>query len=408
MKRILIRSAWLFLGVVLCAGAWWGWRIGAAARTAMGGYEHLRYLLDSGESLEGAPAEDVLSDSYLLSLFGNNPDLVARLKGVIDLGMATDDSLKLGNITALVATYTQGENGEIRDPAVYVIGGFPDAKSERIGFTMNGYMRQQLEPEMWNLGHSLVNLLGRDVVLFCEEGQAEMQMARLWDVLNGEIMPLAQAIVTAPYRYAVVFPEPKQILPPNMRNHVQTIMVNGVMGADEGENETLFICPSPRAAAYVHGLVRDMADMARVVFHDRFGGYVKEMWWGKMHDMWWAEEGVAMVDETEIVQDGVFVVTRTSMERTRENFVLKAIERCGRDLAAQKAFQLAGTQPWEFVRNDAERRAGYWSDSHRDGADWPLGSAGLETPKTRAERLERERKAAEAEAAKAAAATEEG
>lgn len=403
MKRILSRTLCIFLAVVLCTGLYFGWRAGILARTAWGARANLRALLDSGESISGAPANEVLSDDYLRNLFNNNEELVTSLKSVIDTGMATDDSLQLGNVAAMVILYGEDADGAVVDPAVCVVGGFPDPKSERIGFNTHGFLESQLEPSMWTLGFSVVNMFGRDIVLFCEEDKAEMQMERIWNLLNGEILPFARDIVASPVHYTFVVPDPKQLLPPNLRKHVQSIQVSGVLRADDATSETLFVCNSVRAAGYVHHVVRDMADLARVVFHDRFGGYVKEMPWGKMNDQWWAVEAVRTIDESEIVQDNVLVVARNQLDRRQENFLLKLVERCGRDIASQKAMRLDGTRPWDFAYNQSvEGKGRYWSAEHLDGANWPLGTEGIETPGSRAEREAREKAEAEAVAKKAA------
>ncbi|MBQ7251152.1 MAG: hypothetical protein IJS32_00960 [Kiritimatiellae bacterium] len=403
MKRILSRSLAIFLAVLLCAGLYAGWRAGVLYRTAYGGYANLRALLDSGESISGAPANEVLSDDYLRNLFNNNEQLVTSLKSVIDTGMATDDSLQLGNVAAMVILYREDADGAVVEPAVCVVGGFPDPKSERIGLNTRGFLDSQLEPSMWTLGFSVVNMFGRDIVLFCEEDKAEMQMERIWNLLNGEILPFARDIVASPVHYTMVVPDPKQLLPPNIRKHVQSIQISGILRADDATSETLFVCNSVRAAAYVHHVVRDMADMARVVFHDRFGGYVKEMPWGKMNDQWWAVEAVRTIDESEIVQDNVLVVARNALDRRQENFALKVVERCGRDIASQKAMRLNGTRPWDFAYNQAvEGKGRYWSAEHLDGANWPLGAEGVETPGSRAEREAREKAEAEAAAKKSA------
>lgn len=177
MRKILIRSL-AFCGILLvAAGAFVGWRAYGVYQTTVGGFQHLRYLLESGETLEGAPADDVLSDSYLLSLFGDNPELVDRLKAVIDLGMATDANLKLGQVSAMVVTYNKDDSGLVIDPAIYAIGGFPDPKSRRLGFHSSGYMSQELDHSLWLSGNAIMNLLGRDIIVFCEQDKAEQHMS---------------------------------------------------------------------------------------------------------------------------------------------------------------------------------------------------------------------------------------
>jgi hypothetical protein len=399
MRRIILRSLAFCLLVALCAGAYVGWRTWGVYQTLYGGYQHLRFLLESGETIEGAPAEDVLSDNYLLSLFGDNPELVERLKTVVDLGMATDANLKLGNVSVMVVTYRKGQDGNIVDAAIYAVGGFPDPKSKRLGFHSTGYFKQDLDPALWLTGNSIMNLLGRDIIVFCEQDKAEAHMSLLYDLLNGGILPLAQRIAETPLYYAIVFPAPKELAPPHLRNKLQTVIIKGEMGADSGKTETMFVSSSYRAAAQVHTLMKDMIDLARITFHDKYSGYIKDMPWGKMNDTWWALDYVALIDNFKLFQDQVLVVTRVEYDRFKNNAILKTVERAGRDMAMQKSFSLAGELPWEFAFLQKDNPSGgYWSPEHRWGNEWPLGDEGIPTPGSIAAAAERERLRAEKEA----------
>jgi hypothetical protein len=400
MRRIFLRSVVFCLLLALGIGGYAFVRAYGLYQSTVGGFEHIRYLLESGESIEGAEAEDVLSDSYLLSLFGDNPELVDRLKTVVDLGMATDANLKLGSVSAMVVTYRKDNAGEVKDAAIYAIGGFPDPKSKRLGFHSTGYLRQELSPELWLSGKSLMNLLGRDVIVFCEQDKAEEHMALLFDLLNGGILPLAERIVESPLYYAIVFPDPKELAPPNLRNNLQTVIIKGEMDADSGRTEIMLISPNYRTAKQVHTVVNDMAGLARITFHDKFGGYIKEVPWGTMNDTWWSVEYVALIDSLRISQDQVLVVASVDYDRIKNNAILKTIERAGRDLAMQKSFSLAGDLPWEFAfKERANPSGGYWSAPHRWGPEWPLGDEGIPTPGSIAAAEEREKAKAQKEAA---------
>jgi len=400
MRRIFLRSVVFCLLLALGIGGYAFVRAYGLYQSTVGGFEHIRYLLESGESIEGAEAEDVLSDSYLLSLFGDNPELVDRLKTVVDLGMATDANLKLGSVSAMVVTYRKDNAGEVKDAAIYAIGGFPDPKSKRLGFHSTGYFRQELSPELWLSGKSLMNLLGRDIIVFCEQDKAEEHMALLFDLLNGGILPLAERIVESPLYYAIVFPEPKDLAPPNLRNNLQTVIIKGEMDADSGRTEIMLISPNYRTAKQVFTVVSDMAGLARITFHDKFGGYIKQVPWGTMNDTWWSVEYVALIDSLQIAQDQVLVVASVDYDRIKNNAILKTIERAGRDLAMQKSFSLAGDLPWEFAfRERANPSGGYWSAPHRWGPEWPLGDEGIPTPGSIAAGQEREKAKAQKEAA---------
>ena len=255
MRRIFFRSLMFCLAGVLVVGLWGAWRVWNVGRTAYGAYHHLRYLLESGETIEGAPANDVLSDSYLLGLFGNNAELADKLKAIIDLGMATDESLKTGEVTAMVVTYRQDPaTSEISDAAIYAVGGFTNPKHTRFGFHSSGYFAQELDRNLWLSGNSVMNMLGRDIIVFCEQDKAEQHMSLLYGLLNGRILPLASRIVEAPLYYTFVFPEPGEIAPPNIKNAVQTVLVRGCMEGDKGTSEWMFMCPDIRSAGHVETL----------------------------------------------------------------------------------------------------------------------------------------------------------
>ena len=400
MRKILTRSLLFCLLAVVVAAGVVSYRLWDLYRTAKGGYAHLRYLLESGETVEGAPAEDVLSDNYLRSLFGDNPDLVEQLKSVVDLGMATDANLKLGNVAAMVVTYRKSGD-DILDPAIYAIGGFPDPKSARLGFHATGYLAQEFDPSMWNFGNSLVHLLGRDVIIFCEKDHAEEHMNLLFDLLNGNVYTLAQRIVDAPLYYTFVIPEPREVAPPNIKNAVRTVLVRGSMDADAGFSEWMFMCPDIRSAGHVETLCRDMSSLARATFHDKYGGYIKHMPWGDMNDNWWATEYVAMIDSATIRQEQKVIRVHADQTRRQNNALLKTLERVCRDLAAQKAF-MAGELPWDYAYAIKDSSSGgHWSKNHIEGPDWPLGSVGVLTPGSIAEEEEKARIKAEQEAEKA-------
>ena len=407
MRKVVSRSLALCLAVALCAGAYVGWRALGVFRTSYGGFQHLRYLLESGETVEGSPADDVLSDNYLLSLFGDNPELVERLKTVVDLGMATDANLKLGSVSVMVVTYRKDLSGKIFDAAIYAVGGFPDPKSKRLGFHSSGYFREELDSDLWISGNSLMNLLGRDIIVFCEQEKAEAHMALLYDLLNGNVLPLAQRIVEAPLHYAIVFPNPKELAPPNLRNSLQTVIIKGEMTGDNGKTEVMLVSPSVATAFQVRTIVKDLRNLAAIAIHDKFGGYVKQMTWGQMNDTWWAVEYSQLLDSLQLVQDQVLVVFRAEYDRAKNNALLKTVERAGRDLAAQKSMILAGDLPWEFAFREKDNpTGGYWSREHRWGPEWPLGEEGISTPGSIAATAERERLRAEREAAAKAAEAE--
>lgn len=403
MRRILLKSIRICLVVVLLAGAYVAWRVGTVAHTGYAGFKHIRYLLETGEAVEGMAADEALSDAHLLSLFGGNPELVENLKNVVDLGMATDPNLKTGDVMAMIVTYQKDKDGKVRDAAVYALGGFPDPQSKRLGFHIGGFFAQEMDRSLWEAGNMLVNLIGRDIVVFCSEESAERHMSLLFDLLNGNIYSLAHRIIEAPVYFNIVFPDPKRLAPPNIKNQLQTVTIEGVFEPDSGKIGLVVATPSGRAASHVHTVLSDMLVMLRVTFHDKFGGYIKEMSWGKMNDNWWAVEYVSMLDALRLNQEQIIVGGDISVDRQQINALLKTLSRAGRDIARYRAVAYEGNEPWEFAYRERENPSGgYWSHEHMWGAEWPLGDSGLPTPGSIAAQkaLEAERQRIEEEKAR--------
>jgi hypothetical protein len=229
-------------------------------------------------------------------------------------------------------------------------------------------------------------------------------MALLYDLLQGNILPLAQRVVGPPLHYAIVFPDPKELAPPNLRNNLQTVIIKGEMAGDYGKTEAIFVTPNLRTATQSFVIFKDMISLARMIFHDQFSGYIKDMPWGKMNDTWWAVEYVELIDDMSLVQDQVLVVARMEYDRVKNNALLKTVERMGRDIAMQKSYLLAGELPWEFAYHNKDNPSGgYWSAPHRWGPEWPLGQEGIPTASSMAATAERERPSLEPKAAPPAA-----
>jgi hypothetical protein len=56
----------------------------------------VRYLIESGGTVGAAPASETFAGEYLDAIFGNDPELLSHLKGVISKGLADDPHAEPG------------------------------------------------------------------------------------------------------------------------------------------------------------------------------------------------------------------------------------------------------------------------------------------------------------------------
>ncbi len=330
----------------------------------------IRYLVETGNTIGEAPAAEALSTDYLESIFGDNPELLDKLKSVVQRGLSEEPSLNLGEVAAMVVTYHKPAEDQVSDVVAHAIGGFPPGKVKP-GFHRDGYFAQQLDRTLWNSGNLLLGFLGRDMVLFSDEKTAETQQEILEAIFTGNIMPLVNTL-NQPLYFTVVFPEPRRIVPPQLRNHIQAIVLKGFLANKNGRMEGIFLTSSGKSAAYTFSLVSDMKTMAEVLLQTRWGGMAQQTEWGPQ-TLWWAEEMVQTLKKSTMEKQQSLVRVKADFGRIMVNAVLKSLERMGRDLAMIRGSIENRQDPRLVVsRIKSGRPSDYWSGPHEWGPDWPI------------------------------------
>ncbi len=363
------------------------WRVASDMKT------QVRYLIEHGGTIGEAPASTTFSPGYLRAIFGDNPELLAQLEAVIQRGLQDTPALNLGEVAAMVVTYRKKSGGEIEDVGAHVVGGFPLGK-RRLGMHRDGYLRYLVDSELWDWGNTIIGFLGRDMVLFAAEEAVETQHQILDAVLSGDIMPLVTTLVT-PLYFTAVLPDPRRIIPGQLRKHVQAVVVKGHLAMHDGHWETIVLTASPKSARYAKSVLSDLKIAAEIGLKTKWKGVVRQTEWGPVIDPWWAYELVQTSEKTAVEQEGSIVRMHSEFGRVMVNVVLKGIERMGRDLAQMRGSLEEKLDPRLVdAQLQARKPLHYWSDPHRWGPNWPI-------PPTDAE-LELARAKKEAEAAAAA------
>jgi hypothetical protein len=284
-------------------------------------------------------------------------------------------ALQLGEVAAMVVTYRRISDDKVSDVVAHVIGSFPLGK-RKPGFHRDGYFKHMIDGGIWNLGNSALNVLGRDMVIFAEEQVATNQQAILESVFNGNILPLADSLRDKPMYYTMVFPDPRKLLPVQLRQHVQAMVVKGFLSPDEGRIETILLTPSSRSANYAFSILGDMKLASEVLLRTKWKGVVEQTMWGPQIDTWWAYEMVQTSEEATLQKEYNIVRVKSQFDRVMVNAVLKSVERAGRDMAQMRGSLDEKLDP-RLVdeRLFSQKPQHYWSDEHRWGPNWPFAGA---------------------------------
>lgn len=371
-------------GVLLLAAAivalWtFAYRTARVVQVASEFKEQVRYLVENGGTIGEAPASETFSVEYLQAIFGDNPELLEKLKGVVREGLAEEPALNLGEVAAMMVTYHKTPEGKVMNVVVHAIGGFALAR-DKPGFHRSGYFFQQLDKNLWNYGNLLVSFLGRDMVLFAADEQASQSQQMLLDSLfSGDITVLVDRLVNPMY-FTAVFPDPRHIVPSQLRNHIQAVIIKGSIGHHEGHVETVFLAPSVKSAEYAMSILKDMKLATDFTLKARFKGVKQQKEWGEVIDPWWAYEMVLTLEHSAISGEQNLIRMKSDFQRVMVNAVLKGIERMSRDLAAMRGTLDEKLDPRVVdAKLKTAKPLHYWSEAHQWGPDWPIPPHGIVT-----------------------------
>jgi len=372
------RSKWLLSALGLClvlagAGGFLVYRVQRAWSVAWDLKDHIRYQLESGQDIAETPMGEAVAVDYLERIFEGSPELLDKLKGVVQRGLEDTPALRLGEVSAMVVTYRQDEEGEATDVVAHVLGGFPLGK-RKPGFHRDGYFRHLIDRDLWNLGNAVISLMGRDMIMFAEEHIAEQHQEMLESIfVLGDVYPLVEYIEKAPVYFTAVFPDPRRLVPIQLRHHVQALVFKGHLAPKGGRMELVALTPSARSASYALSIISDMKMFSEVALRTKWKGVPIRAPWGTYVETWWAHAMVETSRKTALEKQHNILRIRTEFDRVMANAVVKSVERMGRDLAQMRGSLEERLDP-RLVdeRLFSAKPQHYWSDSHRWGPNWPF------------------------------------
>ncbi len=370
-RRHLKRAGITLLLLAVFAGGMLGVRGYRLATFAYDLESQLRYLIDDGGTIGTSPAAETFSDLYLQVIFGDNPQLLEQVRTNIREGVERDPDLMLGEVAAMLVTHREDDNGSVLDVAVHVIGGFPLGRMAP-QFHRDGFFRQHVDENLWSVANTALRFAGREMVLLADEEVADRQSAVLDGIFDGRVGPLLVQM-EEPIFYTMVLPNPRRVMPPQLRHHISAVIYQGAISHHAGRNELVLLTNSRRSANYTMSVISDLKRVAELALKTRFDGVEYEAEWGTTTGPWWSYEMAQTSEQTTIEREDNLVRLTSDFERVMVNAIVKSIERFGRDWRRKRLVMEEGLDPREADRRMASRSPlHYWSDEHRWGPDWPV------------------------------------
>lgn len=332
----------------------------------------IRHQAANGGTIGSAPAAKTFEPAYLNVVFGEETNLLEHMKVLIAKGIAEDPSLNLGEVTAMVATYSKLPDGSVEDVAIHVFGGFAVGK-RRPGFNRDGYFAAQLDRNLWDTGNSMISLMGRDMIVFADPKTSTAHDKILESILSGDILPLVDSITNKPLHFAAVFPDPRRVLPTQLRPHISACIFKGHLAPHAGAYEWQLLTKNAQSAGYTLNVINDLKLAATIGLRTRFDGVVHKTAWGNHVSTWWAFQMAQTLDEAALQMRQTTISMNTKIQRPMVNASLKTVERFGRDMAVMRMIRDERLDPrLADERMKSGKPLNYWSEQHKWGPDWPV------------------------------------
>lgn len=123
-------------------------------------------------------------------------------------------------------------------------------------------------------------------------------------------------------------------------------------------------------------MMYDLKASLLIGLRTRFRGVLEDSPWGTNRSGRWAYEMANTVEDMQLTRRDRTVRLSTRYERRMVNATLKSIERFGRDFSQIRGVEQDKLDPRLVDSNMKTRKPGhYWSETHRWGPDWPIGSS---------------------------------
>lgn len=238
------------------------------------------------EMIVKAPARKEFSAAFLQMAFGDNPQLLEKIKDSLGKALGENPTLAQGDVAMMLVTYRA--EGELRDVAIHIFGNLVPEKLP--AFSSEGYWKSQLPDNFYKMGQSLLSTMGREVVILASPESEKRQKDLMEAVLNNRYETV-QNYLHDPVSFIAVIPEPGLLFTDRFRPYMAAALVKGKISLDEVRAEMVALSLDPKKAQELAQLLSDTRMMAVGIARVRYGSAE-------------AEEALQQLSRAQIVADG--------------------------------------------------------------------------------------------------------
>jgi hypothetical protein len=199
--------------------------------------------------------------------FGDNPPLLEQIKSALEQAIGERPQLTQGDVAMMLVTYRA--EGELRDVAIHVFG---NLVPERLpAFSTEGYWKSQLPEQFYDMGQSILTLLGREVLILAAR-DVEKKQRELIEAGTSDRYPVVQDYFHDPVSFIAVIPEPTKLFTEQFRPYMAAVLIKGKLSMDEARADMVALSFDPDRAQELAQILSDARTMAIAVARIRFGG----------------------------------------------------------------------------------------------------------------------------------------
>ncbi|MEI6082831.1 MAG: hypothetical protein WCS70_00865 [Verrucomicrobiota bacterium] len=219
------------------------------------------------EMVVKSPARKEFSSAFLQMAFGDNPPLLEQIKDALSRAIGEKPSLTQGDVAMMLVTYRA--EGELHDVAIHVFG---NLNPERLpAFSTEGYWKSQLPEQFYNMGQTMLSLMGREVLILASK-DVEKRQRELLDASTNDRFTVVQDYFHDPVSFIAVIPEPAKLFTDQYRPFMAAVLVKGKISMDEARFEFVALSFDQRKAQELAQMLSDARTMATSIARVRFGG----------------------------------------------------------------------------------------------------------------------------------------
>jgi hypothetical protein len=157
----------------------------------------------------------------------------------------------------------------LRDVAIHVFG---NLNPERLpAFSTEGYWKSQLPEQFYDMGQTLLSVMGREVLILADK-DVEKRQRELLDAGTNDRFTVVQDYFHDPVSFIAVIPEPSKLFAEQYRANMAAVLVKGKVSMDEARIEFVALSFDERKAKELAQMLSDTRTMASSIARIRYGG----------------------------------------------------------------------------------------------------------------------------------------